>query len=135
MPVASLIALAKRSYKKINRVIMLSLEKTLAAWQTSDFEDVFKREVEQLGVEDLPLQQGLSQGSYASDEHLKVIVIRVSDRQGKIQVKAGIFYTGILPGCACSDDAAPDNEYTEYCEVLFTIDLQTADSKVSLLAG
>jgi len=134
MPVASLIALAKRSYRKINRVIMLSLEKTLAAWQTSDFEDVFKREVEQLGVEDLPLQQGLSQGSYASDEHLKVIVIRVSDRQGKIQVKAGIFYTGILPGCACSDDAAPDNEYTEYCEVLFTIDLQTADSTVSLLS-
>jgi len=37
MPVASLIALAKRSYRKINRVIMLSLEKTLAAWQTSDF--------------------------------------------------------------------------------------------------
>ena len=135
MPVASLIALAKRSYKKIYRVIMLSLGKTLAAWQTSDFEDVFKREVEQLGVEDLPLQQGLSQGSYASDEHLKVIVIRVSDRQGKIQVKAGIIYTGILPGCACSDDAAPDNEYTEYCEVLFTIDLQTADSTVSLLAG
>ena len=66
MPVASLIALAKRSCKKKSRVIMLSLEKTLAAWQTSDFEDVFKREVEQLGVEDLPLQQGLSQGSYAS---------------------------------------------------------------------
>jgi len=40
----------------------------------------------------------------------------------------------ILPGCACSDDAAPDNEYTEYCEVLFTIDLQTADSTVSLLS-
>ena len=113
---------------------MLSLEKTLAAWQTSDFEDVFKREVEQLGVEDLPLQQGLSQGSYASDEHLKVIVIRVSDRQGKIQVKAGIFYTGILPGCACSDDAAPDNEYTEYCEVLFTINLKTAETTVSLLS-
>ena len=113
---------------------MLSLEKTLAAWQTSDFEAAFKREVEQLGVEELPLQQGLSQGSYASDEHLKVIVIRISDRQGKILLKAGIFYTGILPGCACSDDAAPDNKYTEYCEVLFTIDLQTADSTVNLLA-
>lgn len=113
---------------------MLALEKTLAAWQTSEFEAAFKREVEQLGVEDLPLQQGLSQGSYASDEQLKVIVIRVSDRQGKIQVKAGIFYTGIVPGCACSDDVAPDNEYAEYCEVLFTIDMQTADSTVSLLA-
>ena len=46
---------------------MLSLEKTLAAWQTPDFEAAFKREVEQPGVEDLPLQQGLSQGSYASE--------------------------------------------------------------------
>jgi len=113
---------------------MLSLEKTLAAWQTPDFEDAFKREVEQLGVEELPLQQGLSQGSYASDEHLKVVVIRVSDRRGKIHVKAGIFYTGILPGCACTDDAAPDNEYTEYCEVLFTINLKTAETTVSLLS-
>jgi len=113
---------------------MLSLEKTLAAWQTPDFEDAFKREVEQLGVEELPLQQGLSQGSYASDERLKVVVIRVSDRRGKIHVKAGIFYTGVLPGCACSDDAAPDNEYTEYCEVQVTIDLQTGESTVNLLS-
>ena len=113
---------------------MLSFEKTLGAWQTPDFEDAFRREVEQLGVDALPLQQGLSQGSYASDEHLKVIVIRVSDKQGKIHVKAGIFYTGILPGCACSDDVAPDNEYTEYCEVLFKIDLQTGESTVSLLS-
>jgi hypothetical protein len=113
---------------------MLSLEKTLAAWQTPDFEDVFKREVEQLGVEELPLQQGLSQGSYASDEHLKVVVIRVSDKPEEIHVKAGIFYTGVLPGCACSDDAAPDNEYTEYCEVQVTIDLQTAESTVNLLS-
>jgi len=113
---------------------MLSLDKTLAAWQTPDFEDAFKCEVEQLGVDELPLQQGLSQGSYASDEHLKVVVIRVSDKQGKIHVKAGIFYTGILPGCACTDDAAPDNEYTEYCEVLFTIKLKTAETTVSLLS-
>jgi len=113
---------------------MIHLGKTRAAWLTPDFEDAFKREVEQLGVEELPLQQGLSQGSYASDEHLNVVVIRVSDKPEEIQVKAGIFYTGVLPGCACSDDAAPDNEYTEYCEVLFTIKLKTAETTVSLLS-
>ena len=86
---------------------MIRLDKTLAAWQTSDFEDAFKGEVEQLGVDELPLQQGLSQGSYASDENLRVIVISVAGKQGEIHVKAGIFYTGILPGCACTDDAAP----------------------------
>lgn len=115
--------------------LMIRLEKTLSAWQTPEFEDVFKGEVAQLGTEQLPLQQALSQGSYASDRHLKVLVISASVRQGFIQVKAGIFYTGILPGCACSDDVAPDNEYTEYCELLFAIDQQTAASTVSLLTG
>lgn len=113
---------------------MMRLEKTVAAWQTADFEEVFKSEVEQLGVEQLPLQQALSQGSYASDRHLKVLVINASAGQEIIQVKAGIFYTGVLPGCACADDPAPDNEYTEYCEVLFAINQQTAESTVSLLA-
>lgn len=113
---------------------MMRLEKTLAAWQTADFEDIFKREVGQLGVEQLPLQQALSQGSYASDRQLKVLVISASASQDSIQVKAGIFFTGIVPGCACTDDPAPDNEYTEYCEVLFTIDQQSAVATLRLLA-
>ena len=112
---------------------MLCLEKSLSAWNTKKFEEVFKREVGQLGIEQLPLQQALSQGSYASEKHLKVLVINTLATQDSIQIKAGIFYTGILPGCACTDDPAPDNEYTEYCEVLFSIDLQTAESSVSLL--
>ena len=114
--------------------VLIRLEKTLAAWQTPEFEAAFKYEVGQLGVAELPLQQGLSQGSYASDEHIKVLVISVAGKPGFIEVKAGLFYTGILPGCACTDDAAPDNEYTEYCEVLFTIDRQTAESTATLLS-
>jgi hypothetical protein len=113
---------------------MIRLEKTVGAWGTPAFEEVFKREAGQLDVTQLPLQQGLSQGSYASDQLLKVLVLGTTTRQGFIQVKAGLFYTGILPGCACSDDAAPDNEYTEYCEVLFDINQQTAAATVSLLA-
>ena len=112
---------------------MMRLEKTVAAWQTPAFEEVFKAEVGKLGVEQLPLQQALSQGSYACDKDLKVLVINASARQETIQVKAGIFYSGVLPGCACADDPAPDNVYTEYCEVLFSIDLQTAEAIVSLL--
>ena len=112
---------------------MIRLERTVAAWQTTDFEEVFRREVGQLGMEYLPLQQALTQGSYASDRQLKVLVISTSARQDTILVKAGIFFTGIVPGCACSDDPAPDNEYTEYCEVLFTIDQQTAVATIRLL--
>ena len=114
---------------------MICLEKSLSAWNTNEFDEVFKSEVGQLGMEQLPLQRALTQGSYASDKDLKVLVIKAFGRQERIHVKAGIFYTGILPGCACTDDPAPDNEYTEYCEVLFTIDQQTAETTVRLLTG
>jgi len=114
---------------------MIRLEKTVSAWTTPEFEAVFKREAGQLDVTQLPLQQAMSQGSYASDQPLEVLVLGTTTRQGFIQVRAGLFYTGILPGCACSEDAAPDNEYTEYCEVIFDIDQQTAVATVSLLAG
>jgi len=112
---------------------MIRLEDTVRAWATPEFEEVFKREVGRLDIGQLPLQQGLSQGSYASDRHLKVLVISAASSQGLIQVKAGIFYTGILPGCACSDDAAPESEYTEYCEVLFAINERNAGCTISLL--
>ena len=112
---------------------MIHLYESVSAWNTKEFEEVFKCEVGQLDMDQLPLQQALSHSSYACDKDLKVLVINASAGQESIQVRAGIFYTGILPGCACTDDPAPDNEYTEYCEVLFSIDLQTALSTVSLL--
>lgn len=113
---------------------MLQLSESLAAWQTDQFNDTFKVEVAGLDIEQLPLQQALTQGSYASKRDIKVTINAVSETQERLQVRAGIFYSGILPGCACSDDVAPESVYPEFCAVLVVIDKATAEACVELLA-
>lgn len=103
------------------------------AWGTSEFESVFKHEIEQLDAGQLPLQQGLKTGSYALDGKHKAMVIGVSEAADAIHVKAGIFYSGILTGCACADDPTPVNQESEYCVVQMRIDKRTAETTVTLL--
>ena len=113
---------------------MIRLSKTLAAWGTPDFEDTLKEEIEQLGPEQLPLQQGLSTSSYALDNKVKVRIINASEEANCIHAKLGIFYTGIIAGCSCADDPTPINENNEYCEVQLEINRTTAETTVTLLA-
>lgn len=112
---------------------MVTLTNALRAWGTLDFENILKAEIEKLGVDHLPLQQGLSTSSYALDSTLKVRIISTSDDNGYIRIKAGIFYTGIIAGCNCADDPTPVEEQNEYCEVQLDINKITAATTVALL--
>jgi len=114
---------------------MIQLAKSLAAWGTPGFKAVLKTELEQLTTEQLPLQQGLSVGSYATGDNIQVMIISVSEQPGAICAKAGIFYTGIIAGCSCADDPTPVEEHSEYCEVSIEIDKNSAAAKVELLVG
>ncbi len=111
---------------------MLQLTRSLAAWQTDRFDDTFKDEVASLDMEQLPLQRALTQGSYASKRDIKVTINTVSETREELQVRAGIFFSSILPGCACSDDVAPESVYPEFCTVLVVIDKTTAEAQVNL---
>ncbi|HUX63401.1 hypothetical protein [Sulfuricella sp.] len=113
---------------------MLRLIKSLNAWGTPDFEGTLKVEIEQLGAEQLPLQQGLSTSSYALDDKLDVRIIGVTEEAGFIRAKVGIFYAGITPGCSCADDPTPVEEQVEYCVVQLDINKITAETTVALLA-
>ena len=112
---------------------MIKLTQALAAWDTAEFKPQFKQEVEQLPADQLPLQQGLSLSSYVSAEPFKVMVISVADDESTIHVKAGIFYSGIIAGCSCSDDPSPTDVQAEYCDVRFDIDKLTAQATLSLI--
>jgi hypothetical protein len=113
---------------------MFRLAKALNAWGTPSFEEILKEEVVQLDVGVLPLQQGLSRGSYSDGKGLSVMIIGISDEPTLIRAKAGIFYTAIIAGCSCADDPTPIDELAEYCEVQFDIDKATAETTVSLLS-
>ena len=112
---------------------MTRLSKALSAWGTQDFNDILKQEIEQLDVENLPLQHGLSTGSYAMDNNLRVMILSVSEQANCIRAKVGIFYTGVIAGCSCADDPTPIDEQNEYCEVQVDINKNTADTTVILL--
>lgn len=112
---------------------MIKLTKTLLAWGSEAFEAMLKAEIEDLGARHLPLQQGLSSGSYAIDRDLSVMLIGVTEAAGVIQVRVGIFYTGIIAGCNCADDPTPVDELSEYCELQLEIDKNTAETAVSLV--
>ena len=109
---------------------MIVLEKSARAWKTPAFSETFKEEFQQLDAQLLPLQSGLSQSSYVSDKPFNVIVLSVAEETGSLCVRVGVFYTGLIPGCACADDPTPEDEYTEYCEVFVEIDRKTTEATI-----
>jgi hypothetical protein len=113
---------------------MIRLPKSLNAWGTLSFRDVLKSEIEQLDSAELPLQQGLSSGSYALRNGHSAMVIAASEKGGSIRAKVGIFYNGIIAGCSCADDPTPVGELSEYCEVQVDIHKETAEATITLVA-
>ena len=114
---------------------LIRFSRALNAWGTPEFKGILKQEIEQLTVDQLPLQQGLTTGSHALDNKLRAMIISVADEGSLIRARAGIFYTGIIAGCSCADDPTAVNEESEYCEVQLDIDKATAGTTVVLLAG
>ena len=114
---------------------MIKLIKATAAWGSPHFEEVLKNEMQGLEHIALPLQQGLAQSSMVSDSAFSVVILQVTDTKHAIQVKAGIFYNGIIAGSCCADDPTPVCEQTEYCEVQLNINKSSAQTSVTLLPG
>jgi hypothetical protein len=112
---------------------MIRLARALDAWGKPDFNAVLKQDIEQLDVDQLPLQEGLSGASCVAGTDFDAIIISVAERGDVIRAKAGIFYKGILGGCSCADDPTPVEEESQYCVVQLDIDKSTAETAVALL--
>ena len=112
---------------------MAQFTQTVLAWGTPKFKTVFRHEIEQLSVNELPLQQGLRIGSHALDDDIQAMILNVQETESVIQVKAGIFYKAIIAGCSCSDDPTPIDECNEHCEVMIEINKESAEATITLL--
>lgn len=112
---------------------MLRLPESVRAWGTPQFEAALKTEL-QRQVAQLPLQQGLAASSSVADGTPPVVMILgVSGDDGRLRVKLGIAYAGVVGGCSCADDPTPQSENAEYCEMLLEIDRASAAATVMLL--
>ena len=113
--------------------MIIGLPESLKAWGSPVFEDTFKSEVGGLENTLLPLQQGLKQSSYVSDSKFNVVILKTSETAETVNIKAGVFYAGVIAGSCCADDPTPMNEQAEYCEIQFEINKFTAELKFQLL--
>lgn len=111
---------------------MITLTKTVAAWGTPDFENTLKEELQEIAIEQLPLQEGLTQGSHVGDGNITVVILNVSESEDLIRAKTGVFYAGVIAGSCCADDPTPMCEHPEYCEVVFTINKITGEATATL---
>lgn len=111
----------------------MKLNQIILAIDQPDFKKIVKNEIQAIDPTLLPLQKGLSFSSYVGNSAFSVTILNTSEENNSIKVKAGIFYTGIIAGCSCSDDPSPTDELNEYCELQFTINKKTAETTITLL--
>ncbi len=108
----------------------MKLVDSLEAWNDSDFVQRFKTEVASQKVEALSLQQQLCRGSVALEGIQDVMVLHRWENGGRLHVRAGVFYRGIIAGSCCIDDPTPVEPHEEYCELEFRIDRETGETEV-----
>ncbi len=111
---------------------MISLPLSARAWPGQDFKPTLKAELEALDKAQLPLQQGLSYSSYVGTAPFSVTVLGVEEQAAEVLARVGVFYTGIIAGCNCSDDPTPVDEQNEYCELLIRLDGDSGQARVEL---
>ncbi len=93
------------------------LRQALTAWPGSEARRYFELQIQRLDPAQLPLQQGLTQGSHVADEGFAAMVIAVAATDDLITVKAGIGYRSLIAGCNCADDPTPQDTLAEYCVI------------------
>lgn len=99
----------------------------------ADREATFKAEVSALSPDELPLQQGMAHGNVAQGDALSVMVISSRGDATRLRIHAGLFFTSVVAGCACTNDPTPMNDEPEYVEVEFEIDRRDGAARVRLL--
>ena len=106
---------------------MNALPKSLQYWGRDGFETVFKAELPTLGNR-LPLQEGLSAGSFAVEDSVEVMIISQTADDEVIRIKAGLFYKSLMPGCACAGDPTVEDTQNEHVTMLVSINRKTAEA-------
>jgi len=106
------------------------LTRSLESFGTPGFDAALREELAALGPDALGLQQALSAGNTALSDGIGIMILHHLETSDTLQVRAGVFFTSILGGCACADDPTPANENAEYCEIEITIDRQTGEALV-----
>ncbi|MGC8854114.1 MAG: hypothetical protein ACP5OY_04250 [Halothiobacillaceae bacterium] len=111
---------------------MVRLEAALQALGTPDFKDVLRSELLWQDALSRPLQLGLTYGTVALLDDVKISVLALEEGMTGPRIRAAVHYSSITTGCNCSDAPNPLSMMSEYVELLIDIDRATAEATVGL---
>lgn len=111
---------------------MITLGDSASAWGSVHFENTLQGELRGLPSGSLPLQQGLRASSVALEEGIGFSLIAAQADADRIELRVGVFYSGVVAGCNCADDPTPVEPVPEYCELALSIDRATGQARVQL---
>jgi len=109
---------------------MPELLNSLKAWNTNNFAQTLKAEIEHLPAGILHLEKGVAQGGLVDDSNITTTILNFSDNEATIQANVGIFFTEIVINCGCGDDPFETNAY---CEMHISIDKTTGQAEFEVL--
>lgn len=103
---------------------------TLQTWPDEVCRTALKRDLGNLDASVLPLHRATTQGGMVDDSRLSVTVLTAKEVDGRIQVRAGVFFTEVIGGCNCHDDPVEANGY---CQLGISIDPHDGSAAFTLL--
>ena len=81
-----------------------------------------------------PLQQALTQGSYALLDDLSLLELRRWEEADHYLLRLGVQYRSAISGCACAGDPDPEIEPLEYAELELCIQRHSGIVSLQALA-
>lgn len=109
---------------------MPRLPLSLQAWDTPAFVPTLKAEIEALPPDSLPLEAATTQGGRVGGERVTVSVLRAEDAGDAIRVRLGVFFTEVVGGCSCGEEAVA---LQARCELRVEIAKDDAAARFTLL--
>lgn len=108
-----------------------SLPASVEHWGSPRFDSTLKAELRKLKRGTLPLTQATTQGGMVDDSDISVSVLKSSESNDSIVVRASVFFDEIVGGCNCHDDPVSENAH---CTLRVTIDKVTTLANFEVLA-
>ena len=98
-------------------------DEALQYWGSDEFPQYFKRAIQALDLDQLPLFECCNHSAVIDQKSIDVMILSSSADEQTIHLKIAVFFCEILSGCACSDDPSQGEiRENSYCELLVEID-------------
>lgn len=111
--------------------MIITLAKSMAYWGNENFSSVLQKELIELGVNSLPIQEIATPGKFVNDSEIGITILNISKSKLNIKVKIGVMFSEIQWGYCCGEEEPMISN--AYCEVYLYINKITSEVKFEVL--